>query len=333
MFRKWTLVLTMLVVAACTPTPTPAGQPAIPTEAPAPAATQQPSLTAIEETVPWDGAYEKIPSDLCPPDGEPVGQPTFAEPAPEPYDGEQVKEVWVQPGLFANEQGELFRIDVIGVTPEAVKLYAEQVRVCLDQMFTGDVTGGEPTPGFDQPSKEFGVNPEDLSVEVYLLGFFEPTIPREEVFKTLLSVPAQQWKDVLIEMKWTPDLSRPEESKQDYVVDFVIDPTANNSCTHHYPERSATKAWVSISVAGGGGSANSRLCRNGGSVDTATVTRGGLASDTMSHDNGGVRATYDLGVKGNPNGTYRVSGRWGWAGWTAAYLDPAPAGSLQTCNP
>jgi hypothetical protein len=332
MFRKLTLVLTMLVVAACAPATAPTGQPAPPTESALPAAAQQPSPAAIEETSPWDGAYEKIPPDLCPPDGEPVGQPTFAEPAPEPYDGDQVKEVWVQPGLFANEQGELFRIDVIGATPEAVKLYTEQVKICLDQMFTGDVTGGETQPGFDQPSKEFGVNPEDLSIEVYLLGFFEPAM-RDQVFETLLSVPAQQWKDVLVEMKWTPDLARPEEFTQDYVVDFVIDPTANNRCTHHYPERSATRAWVNISVAGGGGSVTSRLCRNGGSVDTATVTQGGLASDTMSHDNGGTRATYDLGVKGNPNGTYRVSGRWGWASWSAAYLDPAPAGSLQNCSP
>jgi len=289
-----------------------------------------------EESLPWDGDYEKTPSDLCPPDKEPVGRPVFDAPAPEPYEGEQVKEVWVQHGLFANEQGELFRMDVIGVTPEAIKLYTEKVRVCLDQIFTGEVTGGEPSkPGFDQPSKEFGVNPEDLSIEVYLLGFFNPQeISGEEVIKEVFDVPAQRWADMLKEMKLTPEQARPEEFRQDYVVDFVIDPTANNGSTHHYPERSAMKACANVSVASGGGSVRAKLCRNSGSVDTTTVTKGGaLESDELSNDNLGTRATYDLGVKGNASGTYRVSGRWGWAGWSAAYLDPAPVGSLQNCNP
>lgn len=337
MYRRLVLMLMVLILAACAPV-APTAVPAsletatftpLETAAPAPLPTEQPSS-------PWDDPYEKVPADLCSRDKEPIGQPIFDAAVSEPYEGEQVTEVWVQHGLFANDQGELFRMDVIGFTKAAVESYTQGVKVCLDQIFTGEVTTVEPgEPALDQPSKEFGMNPEDISVEVYLVGFFDPAkLSGDEVIKKILELPAQQWADKLKEMELLPDQARPKEFEQDYVIDFMIDPTANNSGTHHYPERSGTKAWVNVSVAGGGGSVKGKLCRNGVSVDTTTVTKGGaLESDTLSHNNWGIRATYDLGIKGNSNGTYRLSGRLGWSGWSVSYLSDAPVGSLQCCIP
>jgi hypothetical protein len=245
--------------------------------------------------------------------------------------------VLVQHGLFANEQGELFRIDITGVTQEAVQLYAEKVRVCLDYIFTEEVASSEAysaEKSIGQPSVPFGANSEDVSIEIYLLGFFDPQkVPADEIIKPLLEAPVEKWLPILKEQGLTPDQARPGESKQIYVIDFTIDPAVKNAGTHHYPERSATKVWVDVSVKYGNGSVKAALCRNSALLASVAVTKGGAQESGSMSDQRNQSSTYDLGVKGNANGSYRVSGRWGWGGWSAAYLDPAPAGSLANCNP
>lgn len=317
MIHKWLPAFAIFVLVGCAPAAPGGGAP-----------TEQP---ADDAPAPWDDAYMKVPADLCPPEKEPVGQPVFA--APTQIETQQPPEVWVQHGLFVNEQGELFRIAVYGLAPQPVLDYAAKVRICLDQIFMGETTQVE--PGQEGPAPEpssFGENPEDLIVEVYLLGFADlKTTDAESIYMALFAVPVEGWMSQLKEMQMSPDLSRPEEFTQDYVIDFVIDPTANNGARHNYREKSVIKAWANVSVAGGGGSVLGKLCRNSNGADTTAVTKGGIESDTLSHNNGVNAAIYDLGTRGNANGTYRVSGRWGWPGWSAAYTDPAPPDRLENC--
>lgn len=129
---------------------------------------------------------------------------------------------------------------------------------------------------------------------------------------------------MLKKMGVTAEQASSDEFKH-YVVDFVIDPHIENGSTHYYPQRSAARAYVIVSVANGGGSVSADLYKNATHLDSKGVTKGSEPeSVSMSDDNQGTAATYDLAVKGNDSSIYRLSGRYEWAGWSASYHSPQP---------
>lgn len=286
-----------------------------------------------DQLPPWDDPYEAIDPELCPRDADPVGQPEFGDPVEEQLPA--IGAALVQHGVFANEQGELFRVDVVGVNEAAMREYTENVWVCFDLIPAGPISESKPSGPESEQAQPASVfeNEEDLIVLISLLGVLSPDQAREVVGR-LVATPIDAWQEVLQEHGF--DLDKQRELEQEYVFDFVIDPTANNWSTHQYPEKQARKIWVTISVSGGGGSVKAALCRNGWRIRSTTVERNSASvpdTATMSHNGISTTSTYDLGVKGNSNGTYRVSGRWLWPGWSAGYYDSAPTGSYRFCSP
>lgn len=327
-YKNLLIILSMLVVfclifTACGPVP-------------APVTDVRSSTTEPLVSDNWNGSYDKVPPELCPPDKESVGQLKFDTPAQKLYEG---KQAWVQHGLFANEQGELFRMNAISIDADTVNKYTYDVKVCLDKILTSEVTAGKPSePGSGLLPEEFGVNPNDLIIEVYLVGMFDPQkISGDDVIYLLLKYSAQEWGGILKEMGLTPEQAGPEELKQDYVVDFVIDPNIENGSTHFYPQRSAMKAYAVVSVADGAGAVEAQLYRDLKSVDMEKVNRdGGPVSAELDYDNEGIRATFNLTVTGNPSGRYQLSGRAGYDAERASWVygnesDPPPCASTDIC--
>ncbi len=289
----------------------------------------------------WDQLARLHPPELCPPDVEPEERPIFGAIENVRIEGRQVVQGVAQTGLVSNKEGELFVMEVTGMRAEAVRKYANEVRVCLDYLSTPEL----PKLNKDEqqtkvPSKKgqvgiraFGSNSADLIIEVYLLGFGEPE-KNQDLIKLLLSTPVQEWESVLKEFEVHPQLRRGQEIERGYVIDMVIDPSIARSARHQYQEKQGTRAKADISVDAGSGSVTAGICRNGGvPVSSTTVSTAGTVSATISH-NAGVNSTYDLGVKGvNTSNRYRVSSRIGWVGWNAGLFASAPAGSAANCNP
>jgi hypothetical protein len=305
------LLTAILVLAACAGTPEPmvivetVGVETVIVEVEKEAA---PEPTVVVETTveveveieaapePWYDPYKEAEPELCPPSIECQDQVDFADPpVQELYEG---KWVWAQHGLFKNAQSEVFGMSVTGATSKAVTDYTEGVKVCLDQVFTGEASAGKPSElDYDLLTDEFGANPEDLIIEIYLL--------------------------------------EPVESQGGYVIDFVVDPTVTDGGTHYYQQKHATKAYANVSVAGsqGGGAVGAELFRNTKTVGETHVERGtALESDELSLTSGWMGAWWDLAVRGEDEGTYRVSGRYDYpASWDYEYRDVPPCESEDIC--
>ncbi len=316
MFRQL-ITIFCLILAAC-------GAPPPATEAP----TEEPAAL-------WENPYEPSKAELCPEDTTPTDQPVFGQPTQETLDGQSV---FVQRGLYANPQNEIFRIDVTGVTQSAVTDYTTALKVCLDYVTTGietPETQEQPTPSSLPTFESFGTNPEDLIIELYVQGLYDPGQNPEEIvaiLKDIVEEPTDAWPE-LFEMT---KLIRPEVAK-DFVIDLVLDPKVTNSATHQYVEKIATRIYVTASVQYGNGSVKAGICRGYYSTTPLTgMTVAFTGTQTASRSDApgtGYYYKYDLAVKGNPSGTYRISGRLYWPGWSAYYWDPAPTGSAKNCYP
>jgi hypothetical protein len=348
MVRHLILVICLALVACGSPTtptasqePNPTAVTAEPTTSPE---TGEPTQVAPEEEpVSWQDPYETVKAELCPQDPPPpepptpTEQPFFGGPTGETLDGISV---FVQRGLYANSQNEIFRIDVTGVTESAVTDYTRDLKVCLDY-----VTSGTPPPEVqEQPPPStipavvpFGSNPEDLLIQFYVQGLFGPEKQSDEVvgiIQEIVAEPIENWEERFRRI----DLPNPP-SDIDFMIDLVLDPTVNNGATHQYLQQRVTKIYVTSSVQYGAGSVTSGICRGDYittpmSASVVTVTKGGTETDSRSDDPGtGYYYTYDLGVRGNTSGTYRIGGRIDWPGWWANYWDPAPTGSAKSCYP
>ena len=313
----------------------------------------KPSVEDAQEGPEWNGDYHTMPAELCPPDEAATAWPVFQDAVEqEKYEGISV---WVRRGLLANKQGELFRIEVMGPTQNAVQTYTDEVKVCLDQILTGGGTDAQPDssePGPPLPEDVLEANPENLVVNIDFIGASreksplaayeiavveesavelelettavveeaaQPTEVPAELPSTIESVineiPAENWVETLQQMY--PDLSfAPAEEwvgeyQEDFVVDFIIDPSINSGSLHDYPSQCKQSARTNISVSYGAGGVTGYLYHNYTIVSVGSVRKGGVEIATLSHSSMPEFSTYDLGIWGNQNGSkYRISGRW-----------------------
>ncbi|MBA3533227.1 MAG: hypothetical protein H0T73_15005 [Ardenticatenales bacterium] len=285
----------------------------------------------------WKNPYRQVRAELCGPNAPAEERPTFTElRSVQVEQAGGIRELWIQRALFANRQGELFRLDVIGSHPERVTRYTGELRLCLDQLFTGEIAVPQevpPAPAHPSVPQTFGENPEDLIIEIYLVGFVNARSDAQTMIERLLARPVEEWPVLFRQLKLTPGQACPEQSRESYMVDFVIDPSVSGGGTHRYAEKFGVKAIAAtVSVAEGSGSVRGTVCRNSSTVRTGMVSKGGIQSADLSHSSS-VPMTYDLGVTGNSSGTYRVSGRAWVEGWNASYLNPYVPGGVSNCPP
>lgn len=308
---KWMLTVILCVLVACRLTPTITIQP-------------PPSVTPE--------GHDASPVFLCSDEMLRDGQPRFLEPVESSSKDGRI--IWIQDGVFVNRAGTIFAIRVIGFTRNAVETYTQDMRVCIalvfDKFITGDdVPQEKATPKAEQTVQPGGWN-EDLRISIYLLALSHPN-KSAEIIKQLLELPSDKWNAWLREQKLAPDQVAPDRF-QNYSIEFLIDPVVNNQAVHEYSERNAKSVFAQVSVAQGYGSVIGTLCCNNQSAQTITVTYGGTTTGTLSSTSS-ITVTYDLSVKGNPSGKYRVSGKSGYTGWSAAYEDNPPTGSITSCPP
>jgi hypothetical protein len=343
------ILICCILLMACGPTPSPATEPVeAPTQAPevTEEPTQPPEATEVPSEEPetsWENPYERTSTVLCPEDKtlteDPVELPIWeGDVASEELGGQQV---FVRRGLYANSENEIFQIDVIGVSVGAVNNYIDApVKICLDYLTTETIEEAEeetpPSPG--PAASPFGDNPGDLIIKLYVQGLFNPEESADrvrDILQRIVDTPVKDWEQGFNQA----ELPRPD-GEQDFVIDFIIDPTVNSGATHQYQEQRATKIFARTSVRDGSGSVVSGICR--GRFRTTplrwtvvTVTNGGIPDTAAKSDNPGTGFAYpyDLGVKGNDSGEYRISGRWFWPGWSANYWEADPATSLKSCDP
>lgn len=366
MSRRLIVVFCLVLVACGSPsgTATPAGsQPTeppptelteAPTEAPATEVTEAPTEAPATEAateapgeaaVPWDNPYDPAvyfdpaTSTLCPEDGEPDGQPVFGPVTDGQLDNQAVL---IRHGLYANQENEVFRIDVMGVNAQALEAYTNQLSVCLDHILSNTITkpAGEPAaPG--EVAEPFGSHPEDISTEVYTLAFADKSLPRDEVRGMLEKIVDETdttvWPELLKELNLlTPQDADPDNYLNDFFIAYIIDPPIANGARHQYPEKTVSSVYVTTSVRDGAGSVTSGICRDYILLTSTIVTVTHEGTHTLSSSNQkGFNGVYDLGVRGlsAAGSRYRISGVWWMPGWSAGYFASAPTGSLRSCNP
>jgi len=317
----------------------------------------EPATVAVTPTSPWNGDYETTPADLCPPDEGATARPVF-QTVIEQEQHEGIN-VWVHRGLLANEQGEIFSIEVIGASEDAVQNYTDEVKVCLDQILTDEQTAAQPDSsesGLPLLEDVLKTNPQNLIVNIDFIGasweqmplaeYAEPsyteTMVVEEVIEAaptpepieniIDKVPAENWIEEL--QRNYPDISLASaqdwvgEHQEDFVIDFIIDPSINSGHYHNYPAQCKKSATVNMTVARGAGGVTGYLYRNYRPVSIRSVRKGDTETTRLSHSSAPQFSTYDLGVRGNQNSSkYRVSGRW-WYSYGAL----KPSGGL-LCPP
>jgi hypothetical protein len=236
----------------------------------------------------------------------------------------------IRHGVVANDQGELFRIDVFGQDDEFVLTYFRDLRLCLDAVPT-DQPAEQSEEGVpveqDRPEGEFG--PEDLVIQIALLGLVDPA-EAPGLAEELAPTQADDWEGTLARRGASPDLARPEFGANGYIIDAVIDPEMQQSVTHHYREILTTKVLGQVTVSGGGVRAG--LCRNSWSPLRGATVAAGLSaglSDTQTRS-----YVYDLGVIGlSGSNRYMLSTSWWVPGWSSGYWASAPTGSQRYCIP
>jgi hypothetical protein len=338
MARRIAAWLMVIALAGCgtgvaSPTPVdsnPSTSPSPPTVSGPPASSAAPtgsaSASPSAETVvtDWDRTTAPAP-DLCPEDAEARESPVFGE----PVDSEGGL---VRHSLVANDQGELFRIDVTGPDDTFVVAYLKDAKFCLDLQFmgAGEAEGkpGEPAPE-EPPGEPLGR--EDLIIEADIVGFVDPdAVDPRAIVAEIGSRPVETWGELLAGFKATPDVARPDDVRKEYMIDAVIDPLVGRG-THQYRERSLTRIYTKISVIGG--NVQGGLCRNS-TTPFRSVGVGASGSKSMSHSQYPQSYPYDLGVRGvDASNRYRVAASWTVPGWNADYWSPPPSGSTRNCSP
>ena len=292
-----------------------------------PEGSDEPSPSGLEADE-WDRPTTAPPPELCPENAAAVDRPGFG-PAVDAPEG------IVRHGIVANEQGELFRIDVTGVADDPVtgpvKTFLSEVMLCLDVLLVkGDGAAVEegPIEAEEDPAAAFGG--EDLIIEIDLLGFVDPK-EREKAAKVgELSI--DLWKDALGEIL---GYTAPGDDIQGYLIDAVIDPGVGKY-THHYRERWLTKVYAKVSVMASGGQVRGGLCKNSSyPVPSRKVTvNAGTTGPPLSYYTDPIVNRFDLGVLGLTTANrYKVAQSWTVPGWKEDYFESAPAGSLRNCYP
>jgi hypothetical protein len=278
--------------------------------------------------------FAETPSAKCNFDKEPSETPTFFRMG-ETTLGDGVP-VAIQHGLYANEDNELFRIDVAGPSADAVEAYTANLRVCLDFAFSeagGPAEGrGEPEAG-DETLPKFGESADDLLIDVAIEAVVDQQGDPKSLIEELRDTDPAEWRDRL--MEFSPAAKQDGRDDVPYVIDGVFDPRVTGQATHQYVEKWANKVWAKVSSIEG--TVKAGLCRGTTSNKpfeltnvhnvTVNVPVSGYLDDSQSSS-----YWYDLAVRGNPSGRYRVANKYGYAGWYRDYwLDPLP-GSTHTCS-
>lgn len=240
-------------VATLTPTPTDEAAVATltptPTDEPAPLETPLPpdeSVSRPFEDEEWSGSYAEAPSELCPtePDAtegaieESVSRPVF-ESEPHQQDG-----AWVQRGLYANRQGEVFALVVSGFgnNSEYVSEYTGNIKVCLDRLIPESAPniGALPDLDFgdtiDQPAEE------DLLITFEFVGgnftgdngWLQERASNDAQFRTLS---IEDEGDI-----FTSALTLFEQDQRASVIDFVYDPDIRLRATHVYLDHGSVRS-------------------------------------------------------------------------------------------
>lgn len=279
----------------------------------------------LDSASPWDGDYERVPADLCPPGGEAIGQPVFGDIRQEPRSG---MEVWVRAGELINAHGEVFIVEVVGTNKEAVRAYTDDLRVCFDLILTGEATAAVPEsvePAGIVRLDTLRSGPDNLSIGISPVEVCQWPATDVETQVTRVpqtGAPVPECNHIPIQ-EWLTELS------QDYVVDFILDPAINAGVSHDYPVQCKKSANVMISVASGAGKVEGALYYNGTVVATRRVQKGGTTTGSMSHSSSPAYSNYDLAVSGlQDNSRYSVSGRWSRSSGAAA-----PGGGGAPCAP
>lgn len=252
--------------------------------------------------------------------------------------------LWAQYGLFANDDA-LFRIEVLSADPSALTDYTSALRLCLDHIFIGQLEPAKET-GSTEVEREAEIanladNRGDVLIAMQIVGF---TSQPDEIIAELLALPVETWPDLLKRRELTPAQVYPERVDEDFVIVAVIDPTVKQGATHHYKEKNAQAAYVNVSVSGpqGAGSVKARLCKHPTNNQTMYLWNNVVDKDpntatqetvSYTHTSSPNTVQYDLGVRGNLEGTYRLSQCTGYAGWYAGYNDVAPSDSARCCTP
>jgi hypothetical protein len=248
--------------------------------------------------------YERLPPELCPPDGAPVEEAVLAV---ETESGDIALP-------FVNEQAEVFLITVSGVNPEAIQLYVEEARFCFDQIFSSDAI--QPDESESEESEEEIAGEDlveaDVAIELEFVGLFteaDPAVVREMVAEfvasgeSLVDLPIWLGEEFL-------DANELVERGESWVVDFFIDPPIRQSRHHLYSTKQATIA--NVTVTGLDGQVTARLYRVSWPTlylkDTASVPDG--SNDTLRASSLSQR-TYQLCVEGDQSSNvYSLAGRW-----------------------
>jgi hypothetical protein len=358
MVRRLILVICLALVACGNPvTPTANQEPSPtivteePTEAPTEAATEAPTEVPTEppkEPISWDNPYDPSSYDdpntelLCPKDGPADAPPVFGDVIAGRL---EAQDILIRHGLYVNAQNEIFRIDVIAPSTapessESLNQYTNEVIVCFDHILLTVITEpiGEPPREGGVP-EPFGSSPADLAIEVYMQGYAVSNMPREAVWEILARIvkePVETWPELFKGSDLlSPQDFYPDKVHQDFLIAYIFDPSVAAGARHQYAERSAYSIYVETSVKDGSGEVTAGLCRSYSllSGGTMTVTKGGTETDSRS-DTQSSNYAYDIGVRGGSSGgAYRISGLWGWPGWSAYYWDLAPTGSWYSCDP
>ncbi len=260
------LCLIWLLMSCAAPTPVPVEPTIAPaptsevivvTLAPEPASEPAPSETPLtpDESVlmpfedePWQGDYDKLPSDLCPTEPDASDGDIEESVSPPLFENEPHKEenAWVQRGLYVNRQGEVFALVVYGFdnSGEFVKEYTSQIRVCFDKLaplndavmprgrpFEGSLEGTLETPG-----------EEDMLITFEFVGdgfkgdseWLRTKVNNETEFRRLST---QDDPDVFTSVM-TSFINNPQIS----FVDFIYDPQIRAGSTHIYLDSGTAKS-------------------------------------------------------------------------------------------
>ena len=277
-------------------------------------------LPARQDEGDWEGDFESIPPELCPP-GEDSAKdvPVFGEVVAREVEGFS-EPVWVGSGLVANAQGEVFQINVNGQNPDAVKSFTDQVRVCLDVVLTGKPLGTSDDKGGEQgtPSDKVERSDEDLFIAFDLAAVLpeetDPALVEEVVAEGGQS---EDWRAKLEEQGANGTAAWIEANGQEVVLDWVFDPFIPAGTVHNYMAQFMPKAWADWT-------------RNSASVTIGLYRNYNWWEGNvhpLDHDGGGTWSRYDLCVSGGASGgTYAVWGRYvlGEAHWSAGWYVDKP---------
>jgi len=371
-YRIWTWIgvfmLVVVVVAGCTAPPTSGGAaPAADSQAPA---ADGGNGDVVEG---WDGGYEAVPADLCPP-GEDDAEVDIRVQQPIFFRQELGEEAWgdkglllTQRGLYANEQGEIFGIKVAGAnspsseeariaSEAAIRAYSDALRICFDQIFNGEINGTLLEPKVEVPvadadaqasSDEETPDLEQVAAESLVIAIWSIGRVMEgddlgeelgEILKNIVNEDDREWEaalsDLVSKNLQRQFISTNEEAKEN--PDLVVDfiiDPSINNGVRHQYVEYVQKAVLTTVSVGGSSGA--------GSVK-ASLCRDSSSSPFMNKtvDHSGTQSA-PLSGTSTSSKTYDLgvigkknASKYRMTGrWYRDYNDPAPSGSVANCNP